>query len=189
MQEFLKSFRSVCFLGTLGLMGLGLLAGLGGDPDAAHAQTKATARIDVSPPPADVNNLSMEVAALRTLYLLKTGPDLTEHRGGFAGVTLLSKDCAAKPRQRQEAIVSKNYRKVLTDLRAAFIASREQRINELSDQLEELSLDEPRNSTMRSRSPIRPGRMHPGSSRVITMPIELQCISPPTARISPTPIT
>jgi len=146
MQQFLESSRSVLLLGALGLMGLGLVAGFGGAPEAARAQTKddkkAPAKIVVSPPPADVNDLSMEVAALRTLYLLKAAADQTDHPGTYAGIKSSLKDCAQKPRQRQVAKVSKNYRQVLAELRAAFIVNQASRINELSEQLDELTKDE-----------------------------------------------
>jgi len=135
-------------LGTLGLVGFGLASGI---TLPARAQTKAdnkpAAKISVSPPPADVNDLSMEVAALRTLYLLKAGPDqLGERRlahmaqaGWYPSVTAHAKGCAQPPRPRQPAKVSKNYLKVLTELRAAFIVNQETRVNELSDQLEEVT--------------------------------------------------
>jgi len=138
-------------LRTLGLVGLGLASGT---TLTARAHTKADNKLPattpVSPPPADVNDLSMEVAALRALYLLKTGPDqqgersdmLTTPMGTYPFVTGQSKGCAQPPRQRQPANVSKNYRKVLTELRAAFIVNQTNRVNELSDQLEELTQDE-----------------------------------------------
>ena len=52
------------------------------------------------------------------------------------------KPTAQPPRDRSEAKVSKNYHKVLADLRAAFIVNNEARIRELSDQLEEITKDE-----------------------------------------------
>jgi hypothetical protein len=97
--------------------------------------------IEILPPPADVNDLSMEVAALRTLYLLKAGRDQSGERSSYPGVKKFGKD-AAQTRKRRPADVSKNYRKVLVDLRAAFIANQEERINDLSDQLDELTKDE-----------------------------------------------
>jgi len=127
-------------LGKLGLVGLGLASGT---TLTARAQTKADhtspAKIPVSPPPADVNDLSMEVNALRTMYLLRARglSEPTEPKVRYRG-----KDCAQQPRKRKEANVTKNYRKVLTELRAAFIVNQENRINELSDQLEDLTRDE-----------------------------------------------
>lgn len=66
-------------LGALGLAALGLSSA------SAAVETAPTARADedkqprpkfqVSPPPDDVNDLSLEVAALRTMYLLKASPD------------------------------------------------------------------------------------------------------------------
>jgi hypothetical protein len=49
---------------------------------------------------------------------------------------------AGEARQRKKGQVSKNYLKVLIDLRAAFIAGQKERINELSEQLEELIAEE-----------------------------------------------
>jgi hypothetical protein len=133
-----KSTRAAVFLGTLGLTGLAVVCQLG-DPGTAHAQTKDTktapAKVEF-PPAEDVNELSMEVAALRALYLLKAGPLQLKEGKRRAEV------CAEKPRQRQPAKVSPNYRKVLTELRAAFVTGKENRIEELSEQLEDLTNEE-----------------------------------------------
>jgi hypothetical protein len=139
-------------LGTLGVAGLGLLSSAVVDQSAPRANAaqdkKPRPKFDVSPPPDDVNDLSMEVAALRTIYLLKASPDQAPDlpdRNQFNGIFYLAKfpkPTAEPPRDRKEAKVSKNYRKVLTDLRAAFIANHEARIRELSDQLEEITKDE-----------------------------------------------
>jgi len=127
-------------LRRLGLVGLGMMSGAGSGSGAARAQsnqtTKPGAKVPVSPPPADVNDLSMEVAAMRTLYLLHAGPDQTDAsrpHGYYSGIKGTGKDAAQKARQRQKADVSKNYLKVLTELRAAFITGQKNRINELSD--------------------------------------------------------
>jgi len=95
-----------------------------------------------------VNDLSMEVAALRTMYLLKASPDQAPElpdRNQFNAINFCAlhpKVTAQPPRDRYEAKVSKNYRKVLADLRAAFIVNHDARIRELSDQLEELTKGE-----------------------------------------------
>jgi hypothetical protein len=138
--------RRSLLLGGLGLIGLGLL------PDAAGtaaADPKASSKVQVSPPPTDVNDLSMEVNALRTLYLLKAGPDQQGERSEIGGYdagqyppSLMCKECAQSPRKREPADASKNYVKVLTELRAAFIAGQEDRINELSEELDELARTE-----------------------------------------------
>jgi hypothetical protein len=130
-------------LETLSAIGIGLFSSAGAGTSSARAQTPnarpAPAKIPVTPPPADVNDLSMEVNALRTMYILRPRglSQPTEPK-----VTRWSKDCAQRPRKRTEAKVSKNYRQVLIELRAAFIVGQENRINELSDQLEELATDE-----------------------------------------------
>jgi hypothetical protein len=139
-------------LGVLGFAGVGLASGFGLEttPPRARAgeEHKQRPKFDVSPPPDDVNDLSMEVAALRTMYLLKASPDQAlelPDRNQFNAISYIAKSpkpTAVPPRERKEAKVSKNYRKVLTDLRAAFIANHEARIRELSDQLEELTNDE-----------------------------------------------
>jgi hypothetical protein len=137
-------------LGALGLAGLGLMSASvveDGAPLAAAQDRKARPKFDVIPPPDDVNDLSMEVAALRTMYLLKASPDQAPDlpdRNQFNALLLLSRNpkTAEPPRDRNEAKVSKNYRKVLTDLRAGFIMNHEGRIRELSDQLEEITKDE-----------------------------------------------
>jgi hypothetical protein len=136
MRPLLKYFRTALLFGALGLIGLGLAFGPGGREAAradAKDDNKSPPRGDISPPPADVNALSMEVAALRTLHLLQAGPDQ------MRGVKLWGRGTAQQPRQRAEANVSANYRKVLTELRGAFIAGQEDRINELTDQLDELT--------------------------------------------------
>jgi len=137
-------------LGALGLAGLGVISGTFIEETvpraAAYQDKKPRPKFKVGPPPEDVNDLSMEVAALRTTYLLKASPDQDlPDRNQFNGIAMLCrypKPTAEPPRDRAEAKVSKNYRKVLTDLRAAFIVNHEARIRELSDQLEEIAKQE-----------------------------------------------
>jgi hypothetical protein len=138
-------------LGVLGLAGLGLISGSGVGKAAPIARSKQDKKphtnFHVSPPPEDVNDLSMEVAVLRTMYLLKASPDQAPDlpdRNQFNGLAVVSRNppTAEPPRERNEPIVSKNYRKVLSDLRAAFIVNDEPRIHELSDQLEEVAKEE-----------------------------------------------
>lgn len=60
------------------LLLLGLLLAAGNEPRAALAQSaepKKKAAPGIAPPPDDVNYLSMEVNALRTLYLLRGSED------------------------------------------------------------------------------------------------------------------
>jgi hypothetical protein len=139
-------------LGVLGLAGLGLFSGSVVENSAPRARAdqdkKSRPKFDVGPPPDDLNDLSIEVAALRTMYLLKASPDQSPDlpdRNQFNGIAHLAKNpkpTAEPPRDRNEARASKNYRKVLTDLRAAFINNHEARIRELSNQLEEITKDE-----------------------------------------------
>jgi hypothetical protein len=135
-------------LGALGLAGLGLISGSVGEETAQRVRAAEAKRkrpkYNVSPPPDDVNDLSMEVAALRTMYLLKASPDQAPDlpdRNQFNGIVWIAQHwkTAQPPRDRNEAKVSKNFRKVLSDLRAAFIVNHDARIRELSDQLEELT--------------------------------------------------
>jgi hypothetical protein len=142
MKQFLTPAQLALLFAAM--VAIGRMAGTGADAVAQEkGDAKSPAKGEISAPPADINDLSMEVAALRTLYLLKAGPDQTIDRPSqYGGVKFHGKDCAQKPRQREKADVSANYRKVLTDLRAAFIAGNADRINELSDQLEELAKEE-----------------------------------------------
>jgi hypothetical protein len=112
-----------------------------GEGQSQEPAKAAAGPIEIIPAPADANDLSMEVAALRTLYLLKAGRDQSGERPAFVGVKRYAKD-SAETRKRRPGEISKNYQKVLVDLRAAFIANQEDRINELSDQLDELAKDE-----------------------------------------------
>jgi hypothetical protein len=139
-------------LGALGLAGLGLISGSVIEDTAPRARAdqskKGRPKFDVSPPPDDINDLSMEVAALRTMYLLKASPDQAPDlpdRNQFNAINFCAlhpKVTAQPPRDRNEAKASKNFRKVLADLRAAFIVNHEGRIRELSDQVEEVTRDE-----------------------------------------------
>jgi hypothetical protein len=128
----LRTFpRLILSLGAVATLGMGLLSGRGGMLSAAQAADKT-----IAPPPGDVNALSMEVAVLRTLYLLKAAPHHLER------IKTQYKDAAMKPRKRETADVTPEYKKTLIDLRAVLIAGDEDKINELSDQLEELAKDD-----------------------------------------------
>ncbi len=117
--------RMVLSFGALLVLGLALL------PGPARAQDKV-----ISAPPGDVNALSMEVAVLRTLFLLKASPHHLER------IKTQFKEGVMKPRKREAADVSPEYKKALIDLRAALIAGDEDKVNELSDRLEELAKDD-----------------------------------------------
>lgn len=133
-----KSFRKLLFLAAVGLIGFGLVAPSDG-PGAAHAQTRDTRKLgknEIPPPPEDFNELSMEVAALRTLHLLKAGP--AQLRAG----ELYGRKAGMEPRKRAKADVSPRYRQLLTELRDAFVAGQGDRVEEVSEQLEELAKKE-----------------------------------------------
>jgi tetratricopeptide (TPR) repeat protein len=118
-------------LSALIVLAVALAADTGGLAGTARADDKV-----IAAPPADVNALSMEVAVLRTLFLLKAAPHHLEK------IRTQFKDGVMKPRKREAADASPEYKKTLTDLRAALIAGDEDRVNELSDQLEELAKDD-----------------------------------------------
>jgi hypothetical protein len=158
---------TILSLGLFGMLGLGLGLGLSNPTRAVSSNVEAadgqpagkTAApekaaltvMDVTPPPPDINDLSMEVAALRTLYLLNIWPDHNlvgnASLGGWGGIMDRAQDkkdgpTAESHRDRKAAKVSDSYRKVLTDLRAAFIAGQDDRIIDLTEQLEELANDD-----------------------------------------------
>jgi hypothetical protein len=121
----------VLSLGAVIVLGLALVTGPGSMIGPAPAQDKV-----ISAPPGDVNALSMEVAVLRTLFLLKANP------GHLERIRTQFKDGVMKPRKREAADVTPEYKKTLIDLRAALIVGDEDKINELSDRLEELAKDD-----------------------------------------------
>src|SRR5262249_52715899 len=103
--------RLVLALGALIVLAVALVADSGSLAGAARADDKV-----IAAPPADVNALSMEVAVLRTLFLLKAAPHHLEK------IRTQFKDGVMKPRKREAADASPEYKKALTDLRAALIA-------------------------------------------------------------------
>jgi hypothetical protein len=125
--------RMMVICAALTVLGLGLFSA-GGAGDAARAQ--APAEKVIAAPPGDVNALSMEVAVLRTLYLIKAAPHHLER------IKRDCKDCPMKPRKREATDVTPEYKKTLIDLRAALIAADDDKVNELSDRLEELAADD-----------------------------------------------
>ncbi|OAI46807.1 hypothetical protein AYO44_10755 [Planctomycetaceae bacterium SCGC AG-212-F19] len=133
MQHFRIVSRLVVSLGAMVILGLLVMGNSGGLVSAARAQGADKV---IPPPPTDVNALSMEVAVLRTLFLLKAAPHHLER------IRTQYKDGVMKPRKRETADVTPEYKKALLDLRAALIAGDEDRVNELSDQLEELAKDD-----------------------------------------------
>jgi hypothetical protein len=111
-------------------------------PPAAQVK-KNPVKFDVEPPPADVNDLSMEVAALRTLYLMSAWPD---HGGRDAWMGIQDRvkeiSCADPRTPRKKAVASAKYIKVLTDLRAAYILGQDDRIIDLTEELDDLADEE-----------------------------------------------
>jgi hypothetical protein len=130
------------------IFSLGLFSLLNSKTDyaAAQAGAKKTAPTVTAPPEND-NDLSMEVNALRTLYLLSgsdtelaVGTQNPEQRlrtikNNFA-------NCAQKDKKREKAQISDAYRKALIDLRAAFISEQEDRIDDLDKKLQALKREE-----------------------------------------------
>jgi hypothetical protein len=150
------NLRAILPWSAMGLLVYAFSSGFGGLLESAAAQTKepiaakakddgkAAPKIAILPPPEDVNDLSMEVAALRTLYLLKAGSDQNPEHNAYDGIKLYIKECAPNPPKKRRAVeVNKNYQKLLIELRAAFIVNNEDRISELSDQLDELTTNDP----------------------------------------------
>lgn len=129
-----------------------VLLSAGTGPTPAWAQKGLKKKVDengISPPPTDVNLLSMEVNALRTLYLLR-GDD-PDHAVGSQNpderLTVIKFKkwvaCAQKEdKDRQPAEVSDAYRKLLIELRAAYISQQDEKIEKLDKQLQDLREEE-----------------------------------------------
>ncbi len=151
MKSIIRRYQFFSLFSVGILLVLGLLVGLDRRPELAVAQeekksaaapapeTKQPPRIEVAPPPADVNDLAMEVDALRTMYLFQFG---RVNGQGYEGIRLIAKQTPTKAQKREAANASENYVKALTELREAFITGQEDNINDLSEQLEELAKDE-----------------------------------------------
>jgi len=85
--------------------------------------------------PTDLNELSLEVAALKTLHRLQlTSAQLQ--------VLAQTEGLAVKGEARQPAKTTGRYRKALVDLRAALIRGEEKQIDELHDRLDELETED-----------------------------------------------
>jgi hypothetical protein len=146
-----RHYRPGTILGSA-LLFFGLLVSLSSAPDAVWAQAKKKpGNAGIAPPPEDANDLSMEVNALRTLYLLRgTDTDLataTQEPDNRLSYIKNPKNklasCAQKDEKKREpADVSDAYRKVLVDLRAALIALEEEQIEKLDKQLQDLQTAE-----------------------------------------------
>lgn len=85
-------------------------------------------------PQASVLDLSLDVQALRILYLLHVTPEQIQE------MLKIAKENAQPDREREQPRVSNGYRRALADLREALIASKDDdKIEELEDRLVELS--------------------------------------------------
>jgi hypothetical protein len=124
-------------------------------PAKAEAPAQAAPNdMGIGPGPVDINELSMEVAALRTLYLMNVWPDHNngswKHQTNAPWTYILdearSYNTAEGPRPpgnpRKAADATDAYKRVLSELRIAFIAGQDDRIVDLTDQLEELAEDD-----------------------------------------------
>jgi hypothetical protein len=93
----------------------------------------APARQARQPDEPDLNEISMEVNALQALSGFNFTPEQLEKLKGLA------QDAAAKPRKRDAAKVSKEYRDKLLELHAALKQDNDvDKIDQLSDELDEL---------------------------------------------------
>jgi hypothetical protein len=159
MNKQNRLFKAILWLGSFGMLGVGIGLGMSihtsaVDPSVNTGDTQAPDKnvahaMDITPPPADINDLSLEVAALRTLYLLYSWPDHTNgswkyHTNGpwYYIQQYAQKSPPEKPKSMKPAVVSDKYKKVLTELRAAYIAGQDDRIIDLTEQLDELAEDE-----------------------------------------------
>jgi hypothetical protein len=118
----LRNRPAPALAGTLLLAGLLTVA-------AAHP---TTARAGDGPAKEDLNTVSLQVAALQTLHQLAATPAQLE------GLAKLAKETAAKGEKRKAAKASEKFRKTLTDLRDALVNADEDKIEELSDTLDEV---------------------------------------------------
>jgi hypothetical protein len=165
--------KPLFWLGAFGILGVGIGMGMstrtsaldpqdkqdqagGNQPPAKNvaAQKAAAAAMGIPAPPADINDLSMEVAALRTLYLFNVWQDhnngswkyhtnapwvyiLDEARNNNTAMPAVDR----KPATGESPDAINNYKRVLAELRIAYIAGQDDRIIDLTDQLDELADD------------------------------------------------
>jgi hypothetical protein len=116
-----------------------LCAGTPGAPPPATAgetgQNASDKKPDTSsarPAPTDVNQLSLEVSALQRLDHFEFTRSQLETLAAMATETM------QKPRIRQAAKVSAKYHQAMLDLREALLIGNSDRIDDLSDKLEDL---------------------------------------------------
>jgi hypothetical protein len=82
--------------------------------------------------PEDLNDLSMEVAALQTLYQLKLDDDQLKK------LRELAKGAGQKPSKRTPGTASKEYREKLSELRKALLDDADEQIDQLGEELDDL---------------------------------------------------
>jgi len=80
--------------------------------------------------------LALEINVLRTLYYLKATPEQVQ------AIQKLAKETAGADKKRERGKVSKEYHQLLVDVRDALAQDDEERVEELEDQLEELTIAE-----------------------------------------------
>jgi len=80
--------------------------------------------------------LALEINVLRTLYYLKATPEQVQ------AIQKLAKETAGPDKKRERGKVSKEYHQLLVDVRDALAQDDEERVEELEDQLEELTITE-----------------------------------------------
>lgn len=80
--------------------------------------------------------LALEINVLRTLYYLKATPEQAQ------AIQKLAKETAGPDKKRERGKVSKEYHQLLVDVRDALAQDDQERVEELEDQLEELTVSE-----------------------------------------------
>jgi hypothetical protein len=175
MNKHSRLLKALLYLGSFGMLGLGIGLGMSNwiravppvpetetelEPGQAAAkpgapQNAAPGGMNIPAGPVDINELSMEVAALRTLYLLNVWPDHYDgswtYHTNAPWVYILDEaqtlKTAEAPRKRKDPVAPDAttlaaYKKVLNELRIAYIAGQDDRIVDLTDQLDELNGDD-----------------------------------------------
>jgi hypothetical protein len=105
------------------LMGMSLWLSLGRASPAEEVKKSG---------PPSLNDLSLEIAALETLYYLRATPAQKEK------LRDLAEETADRSGLRQAAKGSAKFRQTMTDLRLALVKEEDKRVEELAKQLEDL---------------------------------------------------
>jgi hypothetical protein len=175
MNKHSRLLKALLYLGSFGMLGLGIGLGMSNWIRAVPVVPETETELEPGQPPAkppappnpapagmsipagpnDITELSMEVAALRTLYLLNAWPDHTDgswtyHTNGpwyYILEEAQNHKTAEAPRKRKDPVAPDPatlaaYKKVLNELRIAYIAGQDDRIVDLTDQLDELNGDD-----------------------------------------------